>query len=103
MKAALLHVKHVQKSVIPVLNIAKAIREWNNAKNCAGHAPMRVANVRKHAETGVQMQHKQHKNVLMPAVPVPKSAKSMMMNIVNDVLKNAEGAKLNAEIWLSKT
>ncbi len=102
MKAVLLHVRHVQKPVIPVLNIAKAILEWNNAKSSAGHAPMRAANVRKHAEAGVQMQHNRHKNVRMPAVSVPKNAKSTIMSIVKDVPKNADGVKLNAETFRSK-
>ncbi len=43
------------------------------------------------------MQHNQHNNVPMPAVPVPKNAKSMVMNIVSVVLKNVESAKQNAE------
>ncbi len=92
MKAALLHVKHVQKLVILVQNIAETL-EWNNVRGCVGRAPMRAANVRKHAETGALMQHIQHNNVQMPAVPVPKNAKSMITNIASVVLKNAENAK----------
>lgn len=100
MKAALLHVRHVQKPVTPVLNIAKVIPEWNSAKSFAGHAPMRAENVRKHAEAGVQMQHNRHKNVPMPAVPALKNAKSMMRNIVSVAPKSAASAKQNAEEWL---
>lgn len=97
MKAVLPHVRHVQKLVILVRNIAKAIREWNNAKSCVGHAPMRAANVRKHAGTVALVQHKQHNNVPMPAVPVPKNAKNMTMNIAGAVRKSAEDAKPSAE------
>ncbi len=97
MKAVLLHVKHVQKPVIPVLNIAKETLKWNNAKNYAGLAPMPAENVQKHARTWMLMQHTQHSNVLMPAGPVRKNVKSIIMNNVSVVLKNAESAKQNAE------
>ncbi len=49
MKAALPHVKHVQKHVLPVQTNARGSREWNNAKNCAGLALMLAANVQKNA------------------------------------------------------
>ena len=93
MKAALLRVRHVQKLVILVRNIAETL-EWNNAKSCAGHAPMRAANVRKHAGMEALVQHKQLNNVPMPAVPVPKNAKNMITNIASVVLKNAETCNL---------
>lgn len=97
----MLHVRHVQKLAILVQNIAE-ILEWNNARGCAGRALMRAANVRKHAGTVALVLHKQHNNVQMPAVTVPKNAKSMIMNIVKDVRKNADGVKLNAETFRFK-
>jgi hypothetical protein len=48
------------------------------------------------------MQHNPHNNVLMPAVPVPKNAKSMTMNIVSAVLKNAGNVRQNVERLLLK-
>lgn len=87
-------VRHVQKPVTLAQTIARGIREWNNAANCAGLVLMPAANVQKNAEMEVLLQHN---SVQMPVVPVQKNAKSMMMNIVSAVLKNAENAKQNAE------
>lgn len=97
----MLHVRHVQKLAIPVQNIAE-ILEWNNARGCAGRAPMLAANVRKHVGMVALMQHKQHNNVLMPAEPAPKNAKNTITNIASVVLKNAENAKQYADLWRLK-
>ena len=89
-----MHVRHVQKSVTLVQTIARGFREWNNAANCAGLVLMPASNVLKNAELVILIQHN---NVQMPVVPVQMNAKSMMMNIVNSVRKNAENAKQNVE------
>ena len=91
-KAALMHVRHVQKSVTLVQTIARDIREWNNAANCAGFVLLPAANVLKNVEMVILLQHN---NVQMPVGPVQTNVKSMMMNIVNIVLKNAENATKN--------
>ena len=94
MKPALPHVRHVQKPVTHVLNIAKENLKMKHVKSCAGLVLMPAANVQKNAEIAILIQHN---NVQMPAVPVQKNAKSMTMNIVSVVQKNAGNAKQNAE------
>ncbi len=99
MKAALLHVRHVQKHVTIALNTAKEILVWNSAKNCAGNVQMPAANVRMNAEAAAQM-HSLCNNVQMPVKPVQMNAKSTTMTTVSVVLKSAGSAKQNAERWL---
>ncbi|OJY97496.1 MAG: hypothetical protein BGP13_18770 [Sphingobacteriales bacterium 40-81] len=92
-------VKHVKKSATPVLKIAQDSQEWNSVKHNAGNVLMYVADVQRNVGMAVLIQYN---NVPMPAVLVPKNAKSITMNIANVAQKNAEDVKLNAERLLLK-
>ncbi len=94
MKAALPHVRHVQKSVTSVQTNVRDSREWNYAKNCAGLALMLAANVQKNAGMVVVSQHN---NVRMPVAPVRRNAKNIRMNIVSVVQRSAGNVKQNVE------
>lgn len=87
-------VKHVQRCVTPVLIIAKGTLKCHNVKNCAGIAPMPAASVQRNAGMVVPSLHR---NVQMPAVPVPMNAKSMTTNIASVVQRNAGNVRQNAE------
>jgi hypothetical protein len=89
--------KHVQQYVNNAQKIVKEIREWNNAKAYAEPVLMPVANVQRNAGTWAVMHLNQHKNALMPAVPVLKSVKSTTMKRAKNAQKNAESVKRNAE------
>ena len=98
MKAVLPHVRHVQKPVTPVQNIATVNRAWNNAKHYAGNVRMPAVNAQTSAGR-VMLQHRPCSSVPMPAAVVQKNAKSTTMSIVRNAQKNVVSAKQNAERW----
>ncbi len=87
---------HVQKYVINVQIIVTENLKWRNAKACAGHVPMRAASAQMIAML------KTHRNALMPAVHVPKNAKSTTTKCAKNAQKNAENVKRNVERWRLK-
>ncbi len=89
--------KHVQKYVNNAQNIVKEIPEWNNAKIYAEPALMPVASVQMNAEVWAAQLLKQQSYAPMPAVHVPKNAKSTTTKCAKNAQKNAENVKRNVE------
>ena len=96
-------VRHVQIYAIPAPQIAKVNPVWNNVKNSAWLALKPVVNAQMLVKVCLLILQNQQKNVLKPAVCVPKpavhvlkNAKSIQtMSLVQNVQKLAENVKLN--------
>jgi len=96
-------VRHVQIFAISAPQIAKANPEWNNVKNYAWLVLKPVVNAQMLAEVWLLILQNQQKNVLKPAVVVPKPAVHVLKNVksiqttslVQNVQKLAENVKQN--------